>query len=368
MKIAVVDANAFWTEQLFRQCSRFADVLLLKPRDFRAHRARVGSIWSDREHRKIDERVQEQHLSFPPGWMVELWPWAERKVARIIKKFAGTEPLTLVITYPQYRGLIHALNPVVSVYYNQDDYRHHWRRHALRVPEWETQTVDSANLTICIAAHRVKVLREQHPRKADRIHHLPIGCTPEFMASTSDFAVAAHSPRAGYIGALNYRFDFALLAEVAARLPFVEFVLGGRVQEDGDAEWRAGLERARQQPNVKFLGWVEHTQLGQHMAGFNVLLMPYSYCNFNTNACPSKLWDYLGSGKPIVANEANPETLLYNEVVRVASTAERFASEIRCALTEDRTELRERRLAVAREHTWEKLSARLQRLLARPTQ
>jgi glycosyltransferase involved in cell wall biosynthesis len=383
MKFAVLDANAFWTEQLFRQVGRFADVLLLKPREFRAHRRQTGSMRSDRTPLPVADRVWQQRLSLPPGWMVELWPWSQRRIARALREFAAGEPLTLVLTFPQYRGLLSAVKPARSVYYNFDDYRDNWPRHRARVPRWEAATVEAVDLTICIAAHRVKILREQHPAKRDRIHHLPIGCTPEFMASSEargqktevGFVTGPSSvlrppssgaarPIAGYIGALNYRFDFALLADVAARLPDVSFVLGGRVQEDGDAGWRAGLDRARQQPNVKFLGWVEHATLGEHLAGFDVLLMPYSHCDFNKSACPMKLWDYLGTGKPIVANDANPETLLWSTVVRVGGNAESFALGIRAALAEQGTTLREQRLAIAHEHTWAKLGERLERILA----
>jgi glycosyltransferase involved in cell wall biosynthesis len=369
MKLAVVDANAFWTEQLFRQCARFADVLLLKPRDFRAHRAQTGTLRGDRAPRPVADRVWEQRLSLPPGWMFGWWPWSERRLARALREFAAGEPLTLVLTFPQYRGLLSAVKPARSVYYNFDDYRDNWPRHRARVPQWEAQLVESADLTICIAAHRVNVLREQHPAKRARIHHLPIGCTPEFMARESSPPHTSPlkpytSSTAGYIGALNYRFDFALLADVAARLLDVTFALGGRVQEDGDAAWRAGLARARQLPNVKFLGWIEHAKLGEHLAGFDVLLMPYAHCHFNTNACPAKLWDYLGTGKPIVANDANPETLQWSEVVRVGANAEVFALGVRAALAEQGSALREQRLAIAREHTWAKLGERLERLLS----
>lgn len=379
-KLAVVDANGYWTEQLFRQCARFAEVLLLKPRDFRAHRAQAGTIRSDHAPRRVADRVWEQRLSLPPGWMFALWPWSQRRIARALREFAKSDPLTLVLTFPQYRSLFTAVKPARSVYYCYDDYRDNWPRHRTRVPQWEAQLVEAADLTVCVAAHRMNLLREQHPAKRDCIHHIPNGCTPEFMASSeargqkTDDGIerspssvlrppSARSPRAGYIGALNYRFDFALLADVAARLPDVTFALGGRVQEDGDAAWRAGLARARQLPNVKFLGWVEHATLGEHLAGFDVLLMPYAHCNFNTNACPMKLWDYLGTGKPIVANDANPETLQWSEVVRVGASAEAFALAVRAALAEQGGALRERRLEIAREHTWGKLSGRLERIL-----
>ncbi len=297
--------------------------------------------------------------------MFGLWPWSQRRFTGVIHQFTSGQPFQLFITYPQYRGLIPALKPALSVYYNLDDYRDNWPRHRTRVPDWEAETVELADLTICIAAHRAGVLRENHPPKASRIHHLPIGCTPEFMADAiSHFAFRTpHSPTAGYIGALNYRFDFAFLSDVAALLPDVQFVLGGRVQEDGDGAWRAGLERARRQKNVKFLGWIEHAQLGEHLATFDVLLMPYAHCQFNTNACPAKLWDYLGTGKPIVANDANPETLLWREIVRVGTTPQEFAEQIQHALGDPDAQ-RDRRLAIAREHTWARLSERLERILS----
>jgi glycosyltransferase involved in cell wall biosynthesis len=374
--ICIVDANAYWTEQLFQQSGRFAHVLLLKPRDFRAHRSLTGTWRSHAAPQPVTDHVWEQRLSMPPGWMVEFWPWSQQRLARAVRQFAGAGPLTLVLTFPQYRGLIPAVKPARSVYCNFDDYRDNWPRHRARVPQWEAQLVETADLTLCTAAHRVNVLREQHPAKRECIHHLPNGCTPEFMEQGAGSSAQAASfnlpaprsslpaPRAGYIGALNYRFDFALLADVAARLPDVTFVLGGRVQEGGDAAWSVGLARARQLPNVTFLGWIDHAQLGKHLAGFDVLLMPYSRCHFNTNACPTKLWDYLGTGKPIVANDANPETLLWREVVYVGATPEAFARAIRAALTEPDTRLYERRLQIAREHTWEKLGQRLESILA----
>lgn len=368
MKLVVLDANAFWTEQLFRQCAEFSDVLLLKPRAFRAHRASTGSLFSDSSARELGPRLWERRLSMPPRWMFNLWPLSHRRLARAIRSFAGNQPLTLVLTYPQYRSLIPALKPTRAVYYNFDDYRDNWTGCGAVVPQWESELVELAGVTICIADHRTRVLRNQHPVKASNIFHLPLGCTPEFMVDDnkrpepSVFAGMGR-PLMGYVGALNYRFDFAFLAELAARLPDINFALGGHVKEDGDAAWLAGLRRAQSLPNVKFLGWVEHAQLGNHLNAFDALFMCYSDCNFNRNACPAKLWDYLGTGKPIVANANNPETLLWSDAVQVGATPEEFASAVRKAVAETSSELRNRRLEIAQAHTWEKLGKRLQGIL-----
>lgn len=372
-RIAVLDANAFWTGQLFRQCAAFADILLLKPRDFRAHRAAAGSWFGVKNPGPLGKRLWEQKLSMPPGWMFGLWPLAQRKLARAIRHFAGDDPLTLVLTYPQYRSLIPALKPARVVYYNFDDYRDNWPGHEADVPEWERELVQQADVTICIADYRARWLREQHPAKAAKIFHLPIGCTPEFMAADADEAKPARpdklahltGPVVGHIGALNWRFDYAFLAEVAAKLPLVNFVLGGKPpgESDGDTAWATGLRAARACRNVHFIGWVAHGELGQYLKSFDALFMCYSDCNFNRNACPAKLWDYLGTGKPIVANANNPETLLWRDVVRIAGTPVQFAAALAGAMENDPQSVRAQRLEVAREHMWEKLGLRLETIL-----
>jgi hypothetical protein len=78
-----------------------------------------------------------------------------------------------------------------------------------------------------------------------------------------------------------------------------------------------------------------------------------------------KLWDYLGTGKPIVANDANPETLLWRRVVRIGATPAQFAEKLQEALHETDGALREERLDVARANTWEKLSEKLERIVVR---
>ena len=141
MKLVVLDANAFWTEQLFRECTRFAEVLLLKPRDFRAHRRLHGKWRGDPVPRKVSERVWEQRFSMPPGWMFSLWPLTARFFAKHIRFFAGDDDLALVIVYPQYRSLIRDLRPRLSIYYNLDDYSDNWPKRAGALAQWEIDTV-----------------------------------------------------------------------------------------------------------------------------------------------------------------------------------------------------------------------------------
>jgi glycosyltransferase involved in cell wall biosynthesis len=371
MKIAVLDANAYWTRALYSHCGRFADVLLLQPRDFRAHRTHAKSFWSDEEPRQLSERIWVQKFSMLPGWMVELWPWSRRKLARAIRAFAASDELTLVIGFPQYRGIISAVNPAVSVYHNYDDYVDNWPRYRKHMAEWEGAAARAVDIIICSAAHRKEHLARRYAIDPHRIHHLSHGCSREFMTNEPSQAAPTGAKSknvektVGYVGALNYRFDFGFLAEVAVQFPDVRFLLGGRVVEDGDPNWLAGLEEVRRLGNVQFIGWVEHARLSSVYSNCDVLIMTYARCNFNAHASPMKLWDYLGTGKPIVANDANPETLLWRRVVRIGATPAQFAEKLQEALHETDGALREERLDVARANTWEKLSEKLERIVVR---
>jgi glycosyltransferase involved in cell wall biosynthesis len=368
-KLAVVDANAEWTQNLFSACNRFADVLLIKPRDFRAHFRLHGTLLSDHAPREVAPHVWEQRLSMPPWWMFSLWRWASREIARAIRKFAGNELTILSFCYPQYLDLAEKLKPDLVHYYNFDDYADHWPEHRDAISVLEDRSMQTANLITCTANLRVELLRRKYPHRRENIFHVSNGCSPELMAD-KNFArpnltpaplASVPSPRVGYIGTLNWRFDHGFLAEVARLRPKVQFVLGGKTpaEKDGDAKWREGFRAAKKLSNIHFIGWVDRSVLGDYLNAFDALFMCYSNCRFNTNACPAKLWDYMATGLPIVANDRNPETLLWREVIQIGKNPEAFAEAVTAALHENPV-LRERRLDIARAHTWDALSRELE--------
>ncbi|NEO94471.1 MAG: glycosyltransferase family 1 protein [Moorea sp. SIO3G5] len=171
-------------------------------------------------------------------------------------------------------------------------------------------------------------------------------------------------PIAGYIGALNYRFDFHYLAEVAKQIPDITIVLGGSLPQpnDGSAEWFQGVETVRSLSNIHFLGRITHERIGEYLQSFDVLLMSYYQCNFNLNACPMKLWDYMGTSLPIVANNVVPEVNLWSDIIFVSENPEEFARNIRFALANPDWKSQQR-WEVAQDHTWKKQAQKLYHLL-----
>ena len=366
-KLVVLDANFYWTAQLFSACAEFADVLLLRPIDFRAFHQQYGSYFVDRQPRLVSEGVWEQRICCPPGWLFHYWWLTERYLTHLIKQFQGNNPLIFVFNYPYYQSISQHLN-AFSIYYNLDDYSHYWEGREAQTKNMEKQSIEQANLTICIANYRAEYFKQTYKKYLDRIFHLPLGCSIKFMVDRPLVQpnplppeLQHHSrPIAGYIGALNDRFNFHYLYKVAAQLPDVTFILGGDLPtpQDGSADWWRGVELAKSLPNIHLIDRVSHNRLGEYLQAFDVLLMPYADCEFNLNACPTKLWDYMGTSLPIVANNVVPEVNLWSDVLLIAEHPDDFVDKLKFALA-NRVWKSSERLSIAQSHTWQKQAQKL---------
>ncbi len=370
-KIVVLDANFYWTEQLFSACSEFADVLLLRPVDFRAFKKRYGSYFIDLKPKLIRKGVWEQRICCPPGWLFHYWSFTHRFFVYLIKQFQEESQLIFVFNFPYYQTLVNDLT-AYSIYYSIDDYRNYWADREQQTEEIERLAITQANMTLCVASYRQKLLKQIYPAKAKQIVHIPHGCSSDFMVEqplTKPNPLPENikhylRPIAGYIGALNYRFDFNYLAQVAKKMPDVNFILGGDLpQPNGGSEaWWLGVEKVKNISNIHFIGRVEHNRLGKYLQSFDLQLMVYSDCEFNLNACPTKLWDYMGTSLPIVANDVVPEVNLWSDLIFVSSNPDNFAHNIRLALTNPQWMSFER-LETAKAHTWQKQAQKLYKLL-----
>jgi len=371
LKVAVLDANYYWTEQLFSACHDFADVLLLRPVDFRAFHKRYGSYFIDIKPQLVAKRVWEQRVCCPPGWLFHYWPLTRCFFASLIRRFQQNHPLIFVFNFPYYYTLAKALQ-ANSIYYNIDDYRNYWPGREKLTPKIEYQAVAQANLTLCVAGYRARHLKQACPEQASQIVHIPHGCSPTFMVNhplakpnplPAELKVYPR-PIAGYIGTLGYRFDFHYLAQAVQKLPQVTFILGGPIPQpqDGSTDWWQDVEEIRQLPNVYWIGKVPHHRLGQYLQSFDVLLMCYSDCNFNRNACPTKLWDYMGTSRPVVANNVVPEVNQWSQMLHIATHPSDFAQKIELALAQPNWKASER-LSIAKHHTWRHQAQKLYGLL-----
>jgi glycosyltransferase involved in cell wall biosynthesis len=191
------------------------------------------------------------------------------------------------------------------------------------------------------------------PNVADYRHfHTALG--PETVIP-ADLA-AIPGPRLGFIGAISgYKVDFQLIRRVAEARPDWSVVLIGEVGE-GDP-W-TDISLLRGLPNLHLLGPRAYRDLPAYLKGLDVALLPNKINEYTDAMFPMKFFEYLAAGRPVVSVDLKA-LRDFAGVVTIAATPEQFTAAIEKTLSGNAPAL-ERRLEVAREHTYE---ARTQRML-----
>jgi uncharacterized SAM-binding protein YcdF (DUF218 family)/glycosyltransferase involved in cell wall biosynthesis len=160
--------------------------------------------------------------------------------------------------------------------------------------------------------------------------------------------LAIKRPIVGYVGGLHRWVDQDLLTQTARRLPDVSFAFIGPAQCD--------VSKLEGEPTVRLLGARSPQQLPGYIKGFDVGIVPYELADYTANVYPTKLNEYLAMGKPVVATDL-PEIRRFNQrhgdIVAVADDADAFASRIRDAIQERDEAHVQKRIAVARENSWD---------------
>ncbi len=163
--------------------------------------------------------------------------------------------------------------------------------------------------------------------------------------------VSIPKPIIGYCGVIQEnRVDIDLIAAVAKLNPNKSFVLLGRVS--------SGLKKIVKQKllplkNVYLLGRKPHSEVMSYSSHFDVGFIPYLVNDFNAATNSLKLYEFLASGKPVVATPTSG-AIEFKDLVYLANTPEEFSQSLTKALSEDNFELKQKRIAVAGENIWGK--------------
>ncbi|PIT98342.1 MAG: hypothetical protein COT71_01240 [Candidatus Andersenbacteria bacterium CG10_big_fil_rev_8_21_14_0_10_54_11] len=233
-------------------------------------------------------------------------------------------------------------------------------RNPARVREEEAAIMARADL-VTVTSRRLFELKKGKAKSVELVLNAgdvaafsaPAGGPPPDMADILP-------PRLGTVGALDaYKFDFNLLAAAAKARPQWQFVfIGAPAVEQRNPE----LTALAALPNVHVLGPRERQYVPAYVQHFEVCLIPYRDSRYNEASFPLKFWEFMATGKPVVAAGV-PELRAYRELISYAESAEEFIAEIERALRSPELS-REARAALAQEHSWEKRTERLLALLA----
>ena len=164
-------------------------------------------------------------------------------------------------------------------------------------------------------------------------------------------------PVFGFVGAIQQCTDTPLMERLAAAYPEGSLVFVGDPLPGVDVSGLAALS------NVHLLGRVPQKELPALIKGFDVCLNLFKNDRLSRDVSPLKFYEYLSTGKPILASPEPSQVLAYADAVYLTE-ASNLDEMCRAALSEPDGTLAERRAAYGRECSWDARVAEIRRALA----
>jgi len=160
--------------------------------------------------------------------------------------------------------------------------------------------------------------------------------------------ISIPKPIVGYFGNIERRIDFELLQHVANMNKDKSFVFAGPVTQEYIPD------DFRRLKNVFFIGRIPFMDMPSVIKGFDVCIIPFKKDQFSTTIFPLKLFEYLGSGKPVVSTDFNTDLEEFTKgTVSFSTSAEEFSVHLNTVLNDDTQYAKNKRLEVATENTWD---------------
>ena len=220
----------------------------------------------------------------------------------------------------------------------------------------EKRLIERADLMFTGGHELYLAKRSLHP------HVHPFGCGVDFehfhrvaagLPESADLANIPR-PRLGYVGVIDERLDYDLIARLAAGNPECSVVMVGPVV-------KVDPEALPKAPNIHYLGARDYLALPYYLAGFDVCLMPFALNDASRYINPTKTLEYLASGKPVLSTPVPDVVRQFADVATVAFAAD-FPAAARAILSGTCPD-RRKGLETARKSSWEATVRRMEQLL-----
>lgn len=167
-------------------------------------------------------------------------------------------------------------------------------------------------------------------------------------------------PRIGYVGKITpWRIDFELIRYVAKSKPDWSIIMIGPIHPEA----KDLVNDLRKSENIFILGSKNYYSLPEYMKGFDCCIIPHLIDPLTESMDPIKLYDYMATGKPVVAT-ALTEAKKFKDIIKIGNSYDEFLSFLDDSIKQKPSEETiGRQLETAQENSWEERTGQLIRIL-----
>jgi glycosyltransferase involved in cell wall biosynthesis len=163
-------------------------------------------------------------------------------------------------------------------------------------------------------------------------------------------------PVIGYMGDIAPWLELDHIYNAAERHPDWSFVMLGT--------WKRDDKLPSSLPNILAPGRVNYDELPFYVRGFDVGTIPFALNELTRVVNPLKLYEYFSLGMPVVSTPI-PEVARNEDLVYLAGTPDEFVMLLEVAVKEPADkEVRGKRIAVARENSWNSRAREIIKLIS----
>lgn len=182
------------------------------------------------------------------------------------------------------------------------------------------------------------------------VHWVPNGVDINLFEASELGAKQDAKKSIGYIGTIQERVDFELIASLCEKHSSKELHFYGPIWKGVQQE----VESLQSQyDNITFHGRVPYKQLPEILATIDVAIIPHKLDAFLASTNPMKMYDYLAAGKPIVTTPG-AGTDVFSDIMYIADNHDEFSRAIDTAIQENSQEKVEERQNRVKMHTWKR--------------
>ena len=292
-------------------------------------------------------------------WARKINDWILKATFRALIKKLKLEKPVLWFYLPTASGLIGQLDEKAVIYHLVDK----WATY----PGFRGEFFRAADERLLRHADLVvvsnRLLLEENKELNKNIHYLPHGVNfqdfdknPESRPLPEDIAKLPR-PMIAMVGAVSNWTDWEKLRYAAGKHPDWSFVLIGDVGFDADVSKVAGIS------NIHVLGKKDYTSLQDYYRGIDACVVSFLPTEHIKYCCPTRFYEHLAAGKPIVSTDFPAAREFPPELVRIGATNEEFCRAIEESLGLDSRERMEKRKILAAENTWQNRAQKLSELI-----